>query len=84
MALVKYFATLREITGKREETVRGVKNIKELMQLLINRYGDKFAKELRDRAMILVNGKNILHIRDMDTEIEEEDVVSIFPPAGGG
>ncbi len=83
MPRVKFFATLREITGRREETVPG-ETVGEVLNFLYDKYGEDFRRELERKSMILVNGKNVEHLKGMDTEVKEEDEVSIFPPAGGG
>jgi len=41
-------------------------------------------KELEKGVIILVNGKNIEHLEKLDTKLKDGDVVSIFPPVGGG
>ncbi|MCD6276197.1 MAG: MoaD family protein [Thermoplasmata archaeon] len=84
MSRVKFFATLRDITGVREINVEGVKNIKELLEILYSRYGERFRKEMERKNMILVNGRNVLDLQGYETKIEEEDEISIFPPVGGG
>ncbi len=84
MVRVKFFATLRDITEKREIEIHGIKNIKELLEYLYNRYGKKFKKEIEEKNMILVNGHNILDMEGYTTEINDEDEIAIFPPVGGG
>ncbi|ADD09347.1 ubiquitin-like small modifier protein 1 [Candidatus Aciduliprofundum boonei] len=83
MPKVKFFATLREITGKREEIIEG-DNVGDVLKVLYEEYGEEFEKELKERSMILVNGKNIEHLEGLKTKVSEEDTISIFPPAGGG
>lgn len=83
MPKVKFFATLREITGKREEIIEG-DNVGDVLKVLYEEYGEEFEKELKERSMILVNGKNIEHLEGLKTRVSEEDTISIFPPAGGG
>ena len=75
---------LRDITGEREMEIKNVKNVAELLHRLYEIFGDEFRKEIKERNMILVNGKNILDMDGYETEIKDEDIVSIFPPAGGG
>lgn len=41
-------------------------------------------KELEKGFIILVNGKNIEHLEKLNTKLKDEDLVSIFPPVGGG
>lgn len=84
MARIKFFATLREITGTRETNVEGVRNVKELLELLYNKYGERFRREIEGRNMILVNGRNILDLEGYSTPLKEDDEVAIFPPVGGG
>jgi molybdopterin synthase sulfur carrier subunit len=83
MVKVKFFATLRNITGKREEFVEG-KTVGDILQKLYDKYGEDFKKELKKRSMILVNEKNIEHMEGLKTMVNENDEISIFPPAGGG
>ncbi|ADT83638.1 ubiquitin-like small modifier protein 1 [Thermococcus barophilus] len=85
---VKFYATLRDLTGKKEIEIKGVKTVKELLDTLDKMFPG-IKKELIDEdgdvnGMILVNGHNIVHLKLWDTELKEEDVVHIFPPAGGG
>ncbi len=84
MVRIKFFATLREITGKKEMEMHGVSDVAELLDALYRLFGEEFRDELRERSMILVNGKNILDGDGLQTKLSEEDEVSIFPPAGGG
>ncbi|ASI98557.1 MoaD/ThiS family protein [Thermococcus celer] len=82
MVKVKVFATLIEITGRRILEVPAG-NVGELLEKLYATYPG-FKEELEKGFMILVNGKNIEHLQGLQTPLEENDVVSIFPPAGGG
>ena len=84
MVRVKFFATLREITGKKEIEIKGVNSVRELLNLLFKMYGDEFRKEIEKKNMILVNGRNILDMNGYETRISEDDEIAIFPPAGGG
>jgi len=91
---VKFYATFRELVGRKEVEVHGVKTVRELIEYLAERYSPKIKKELLESprvgpnrpvdGMILVNGRNILHLKGLDTELREDDEVHIFPPAGGG
>ena len=72
---VKFFATLREY-GPDKEVLTVAKNSK--VKLLFDKYN--IPKDER-RAIILVNGRP--H-KDQNTILEDGDIISIFPPIGGG
>lgn len=55
----------------------------ELLEKLYATYPG-FKEELEKGFMILVNGKNIEHLQGLQTPLEENDVVSIFPPLPEG
>ncbi|NJF26069.1 MoaD/ThiS family protein [Thermococcus sp. Bubb.Bath] len=81
--LVKLFATLIEFTGKRKLEISGPRTVRELLDELEKTFPG-FKKELEQGYIILVNGKNIEHLQGLDTPLNEDGTVSIFPPAGGG
>ncbi len=70
---VRLFATLREERGKKIyfEYEEGI-NTDRIIKLL------KIKEE--DVAILLINGRD----GDLKIELNEGDVVSIFPPVGGG
>ncbi len=90
--IVKFFANFREITGKAQESVKGVGNVPSLLDELVRRFGDKLAKqlyspgtrELLETVNILVNGRGIRLLRGLGTFLKDGDVVAIFPPVSGG
>ncbi len=91
---VKFYATFRDLIGRKEIEVHGVKTVRELIDYLAENYNPEIKKQLLETprveegkpidGMILVNGHNVLHLNGLDTELKEDDVVHIFPPAGGG
>ena len=72
---VKFFATLRQYGPARE--VLTIPENSEI-EFLFNRYNIPADDR---RAIILVNGRP--H-KDLTTVLKEGDLVSIFPPIGGG
>jgi len=72
---VKFFAMLREY-GPMKETISVPEN--SPIELLFKRY--QIPKEAW-RTIIIVNGRP--H-KDLETVINDGDIVSIFPPIGGG
>ena len=45
-------------------------------------------KEMRvsnpDYCIILVNGRNVRSLKNLDTEVVDNVIIDIFPPVGGG
>jgi len=72
---VKFFATLRQY-GPDKDVLIIPENSK--IRLLFDKYS--IPKEER-RAIILVNGRP--H-KDLNTILKDGDLISIFPPIGGG
>jgi len=90
---VKFFTSLREITGKKidEVQLQSVITVEELLTLLSGKYGKKFREyiynkkgKVYDFLSILVNGKNINVLQGFDTKLKQGDTVAILPPVGGG
>ena len=69
-----------------------VKTLKELGEVLSERYGEKFRNEYFDasrteigeKTIILVNGRRAEFLNGINTELNDEDTVSIFPVVAGG
>ena len=70
---VKLFATLREGRGK-EVIIEASENAR-VYEIL-----DSIKIDMKDVAILLVNGRD----GKPDQELNENDLLSIFPPVGGG
>jgi MoaD family protein len=89
----KYFAALREITGKKEEVFHfdGEVDAKRFLEVLVDRYGRSLADfllddkgALRENLVMLVNG-NAVDASDLSSlKLKSGDLVVILPPIGGG
>ncbi|NJD99643.1 MoaD/ThiS family protein [Thermococcus sp. LS1] len=92
---VRFYATFRELVGRKEIELSSPRTVGELIDYLAEHYNPEIKKQLLESprakeagkaidGMILVNGHNILHLKGLDTELKDDDEVHIFPPAGGG
>jgi len=87
---VAYFATLRDIAGKREENWdRPAATVGVLLRDLAEAYGPEFRRWVLDDgfgalSIVLVNGHDVRDLQRFDTPLAPADVVTIFPPVGGG
>lgn len=91
---VRYFTTLRELAGIREEelVMKGGGILIELIEKVTSKYGEKAFNYLHVRTtgkidpslQFLINGVNAHNLYGFKTELKEGDVVAIIPPVGGG
>ena len=89
---VKYFAAYRDATGRKDEDVLAPATVGTLLQGLAERYGAGVRTRLLapgldglgPDAIVLVNGRNIVHLDMLETPLSEADTVSIFPIVAGG
>lgn len=93
---VRFFTTLREITGKKEETLefqRGeTVTVSHVLKKLAERYGKGFVEyvygskteEVKGFLQLLVNGRSVPSFNELDTKLVDGDVLAIIPPVGGG
>jgi sulfur-carrier protein len=82
MPTVKFFATLRQAAGAREVEMDAA-TVKELLDRLSTEYDGKLDRYLKI-STVLVNGKNVVHLKGQKTKLKPKDEVSLFPPLGGG
>ncbi|MEN6435774.1 MAG: MoaD/ThiS family protein [Anaerolineaceae bacterium] len=89
---IKYFATLRDITKKKEEAFpfQG-ETLEELLQSLCKKYGKEFQKWVScedggygSLSVFLINGQDYRSLNGLKTQLKEGDLISIFPPIAGG
>jgi len=90
---VKFFTTLREIVGKKEEQIQLVHSIsvEALLKQLSKTYGKEFTDyvydemaNVRGHLQFLVNGKSVTTLQGLRTKLKEGDQIAILPPVGGG
>lgn len=87
---VLFFAYIRDYTRSKETEFEHCIDVEELIHKLCDRYGKKFTakvlkgEELSDEIIILVNGRNIIDMDGIKTQLYTESTISIFPVVAGG
>lgn len=93
---VRFFTTLREVTGKKEETLefstRKAVTVDSVLKRLVELHGKSFVEyvydhktgEVRGFIQFLVNGRSISSFEKLNTKLLDGDVLAIIPPVGGG
>jgi MoaD family protein len=93
---VRFFTSLREIVGKKEETLKFLRGeevtVEVVLETLRRRYGKQFVEYVYDREtgdvkgflQFLINGKSASTMKGLETELVDGDVLAILPPVGGG
>jgi MoaD family protein len=93
---VRFFTILREIVGKKEETLEFPKNAKvtvnSVLRCLSEKYGKAFDEyvydvttgEVKGFLQFLVNGRSVSSSEGMETKLSDGDVIAIVPPVSGG
>ena len=90
--IVKFYATLRDLTGKKEPIEVQLEEGATISQLLDELYLDSGIKEammaedqkVKPNITILKNGREIRFLDGNETELNSGDEISIFPLVAGG
>jgi molybdopterin synthase sulfur carrier subunit len=91
--VVRFFTTLREITGKKEEPIElpASASVNAVLRKLSESYGADFNDyvfdelgDVRGHLEILVNGRSVSTLSGLRTQLKDGDQVAILPPVGGG
>jgi len=90
---VRFFTTLREITGKKEELLELPKpiTVDAFLRQLSKKYGKEFDDymfdeigDVRGHLQVLINGRSVSTMQGLKTQLKDADQVAILPPVGGG
>lgn len=92
LVTVRTFGRLTSIIGGNQAQVDSPgAAVEDLLQELTARFGAPMRSflypsggELSDMLFVLVNGKNIAHMKGAKTSLKDGDVVSILPITAGG
>ncbi|MCP8308974.1 MAG: MoaD family protein [archaeon] len=89
---LKYFAMIRDITGKKEESLSLKKGygIMDLLIKLTEIYGEKIfqfifdeKREIRENLTFLINGQ-VIKSENLNRKLKDGDILVILPPISGG
>lgn len=92
MITVKFFSLIRLLI-KQNELILDAQDItiREVLEKAQAEIPLKFIFKLLDSegqllhgTIIMINGKNVFHLDKLDSMVKDNDVVSLFPPGGGG
>jgi len=89
---VKLFAGLREIAGSKavEIATTGKATVREVLHKLIKKHPrlerEIFAEDgsIQSQVNVLLGGRNVRWLDGLDTELDEDQELAIFPPIAGG
>ena len=91
MVKIRFSSVLRGIT-KTNEKILEVDNttLKSVLDKLLEEFGDDFGRRIIDKGEIrrfvnvYINGEDIRHLNGIDSEIRNNDEISILPAVSGG
>ena len=93
---IRFFTSLREIVGKREETLTFPDSEKVTVDLVLKTLSAKYGKpfidyvyditvgEPKNFLQFLINGTSTSTLKGLETELKDGAVLAILPPVGGG
>jgi len=92
IARIRFFGDLQDYMRKSWTTLevgQGSTILDLILQLAENSDQDLPKKileneEIRPEIKVLLNGRNIVHLKGLMTELRDHDLVSFLPIAGGG
>lgn len=86
---LRFFATFREAVGEKtiEREYPDDATVGDVLASLVEEYPDLEVfedGELRPHLSVLVNGRDVTHLDGLETDLEDGDTLSVFPPVAGG
>ena len=88
MPVVKLYANLRKLAGTNEMQVAGG-TVSQVIEEIVDRIPSLETKiweddRLQPHLVITVNGIHIETMNGLQTSVDDEDQIAIFPPIAGG
>ena len=88
MPLIKFFGNLRQLAQASRLPVEG-NSVRSLLDELCRQnpaLSEAIFEEgrLRQHVRVVVNGHDVQLAQGLDTPVEDNDQIAIFPPLGGG
>ena len=79
---IKYFAWIKDITNLEEEEINlnEAKNLDELKTYIMSKYPDLKKHMIKEILRFAINKEYAV----INTNLNEEDEIAIFPPVSGG
>ncbi|MFW6375982.1 MAG: ubiquitin-like small modifier protein 1 [Thermoplasmatota archaeon] len=89
---IKFFASLREIVGEEEismekDDLKDVGDVLKKISLSSNKIQKRFYDDgstLNKNLIVLKDGRNINYLEGLNTSVEEDDTIAVFPVIAGG
>ncbi|ELY50833.1 ubiquitin-like small modifier protein 1 [Natronococcus jeotgali] len=88
---LRFFATFREAVGQKElaSSFENGATVGDVLGELEAEYDGLEGQLLEDGAIrpqlsVLKNGRDVVHMEGPDTDLEDGDTLSVFPPVAGG
>lgn len=89
---LRFFATFREAVGQKtiEREFDADATVGDVLEAIEDAYPELAGDILDDTGAIrphlsvLKNGREVVHLEDTATRVEDGDRVSVFPPVAGG
>jgi molybdopterin synthase sulfur carrier subunit len=88
---LKFFASFRETVGSKtiDREFEDGATVGEVLGALEEEYEDLRGQlivdgDLKPQINVLKNGREVLHMKGIDTVVDEGDTISVFPPVAGG
>lgn len=93
MVTVQFYSLIRLMLKQEKTELPAASNetVGQLLQRTQQKISTPFIQKLLDEegdlflgTIIMVNRKNIRHLQELETPVEDGDIVALFPPGAGG